>query len=71
MTLTPLTRPKALRQWFEQVDVNRIEQDLENSIQGHKTNGYFPSPSDSSFQTMTMAMQRAKPTRMTAIIYSG
>ena len=27
---------------YEQVDVNRIEQDLENSIQGHKTNGYFP-----------------------------
>jgi hypothetical protein len=51
--------------------VNRLKDDLEDGVEGYQAGAYRDCLCASSFQTMTMAMQRARPIMINPIMYSG
>jgi hypothetical protein len=59
-----LKAQKRRKHGYERVRVGGIEQDLEDRVEGHKPGGVFGVAAARSFQTITMAMQRARPIRM-------
>jgi len=48
----------------ENISVDRIEQDLKDGIKPHQGSAVLSAAAGQSFQTMTMAMQRARPMRI-------
>ena len=68
----PLHPERPWQNGDEHVGVDGVEEDLEDRVEGDQARrAYSLSPLASSFQTMTMAIQRASPMRMTPCMSAG
>ena len=55
----------------EDPGVDAVEEHLEDAVEGDEARGVLGVPSASWFQTITMAMQRARPIMISPTMYSG
>ena len=58
---SPLQSEQRRQDRDERVGIDGVENYLEDGVEGHQTAQYSVSPLARSFQTITMAMQRASP----------